>query len=88
MKVSKTGMSELSTLLEGTPYAGYAYAYPHKTAYRPLTPQISLRQLWQGEDRSALFLYLHVPFCEMRCETYARTRSRSPFSRTIFSAGS
>jgi oxygen-independent coproporphyrinogen-3 oxidase len=23
--------------------------------------------VWAHEDRSALFLYLHVPFCEMRC---------------------
>jgi oxygen-independent coproporphyrinogen-3 oxidase len=50
-----------------TPYQAYAYAYPHKTAYRPLQPQPALRQVWAGEDRSSLFLYLHVPFCEMRC---------------------
>jgi oxygen-independent coproporphyrinogen-3 oxidase len=50
-----------------TPYQGYLYAYPHKTAYRPLSPQPALREIWAGEDRSALSLYLHVPFCEMRC---------------------
>jgi oxygen-independent coproporphyrinogen-3 oxidase len=50
-----------------TPYQGYVYAYPHKTAYRPLDPRPALREVWAGEDRSALFLYLHVPFCEMRC---------------------
>ncbi|MFC5750223.1 STM4012 family radical SAM protein [Actinomadura rugatobispora] len=49
------------------PYQGYVYAYPHKTAYRPLDPQPSLREVWADEDRAALFLYLHVPFCEMRC---------------------
>ncbi|XVQ09039.1 STM4012 family radical SAM protein [Spirillospora sp. CA-255316] len=49
------------------PYQGYVYAYPHKTAYRPLDPRPSLREVWADEDRSALFLYLHVPFCEMRC---------------------
>jgi oxygen-independent coproporphyrinogen-3 oxidase len=43
------------------------YAYPHKTAYRPLGPPPPLRDAWAAEDRSALFLYLHVPFCEMRC---------------------
>jgi oxygen-independent coproporphyrinogen-3 oxidase len=43
------------------------YAYPHKTAYRPLDPQPTLRQVWAREDRSSLFLYLHIPFCEMRC---------------------
>ncbi|GAA2413954.1 STM4012 family radical SAM protein [Actinomadura vinacea] len=49
------------------PYQGYVYAYPHKTAYRPLDPRPSLRDVWAHEDRSALFLYLHIPFCEMRC---------------------
>ncbi|HEU0174928.1 MAG TPA: STM4012 family radical SAM protein [Blastocatellia bacterium] len=53
---------------ERTPiYAGYAYAYPHKTAYRALDPPIALRDLWAAERRDALFLYLHTPFCEMRC---------------------
>ncbi|HSA49363.1 MAG TPA: radical SAM protein, partial [Yinghuangia sp.] len=51
----------------GSPYAGYVYSYPHKTAYRPLSPAPALREVWAGQDTSALFLYLHVPFCEMRC---------------------
>ena len=54
-------------MLDGSPYQGYLYAYPHKTAYRPLRPRPSLREVWSGEQREALFLYLHVPFCEMRC---------------------
>lgn len=49
------------------PYQGYVYAYPHKTAYRPLDPRPALRDVWAEEDLGALFLYLHVPFCEMRC---------------------
>ncbi|MGK5550720.1 STM4012 family radical SAM protein [Actinomadura kijaniata] len=49
------------------PYQAYVYSYPHKTAYRPLDPRPSLREVWAGEDTRALFLYLHVPFCEMRC---------------------
>ena len=48
-------------------YAGYAYAYPHKTAYRALKPPVALRDVWAAERRDALFLYLHTPFCEMRC---------------------
>jgi oxygen-independent coproporphyrinogen-3 oxidase len=48
-------------------YAGYAYAYPHKTAYRALDPPVALREAWTQERRDALFLYLHAPFCEMRC---------------------
>lgn len=51
----------------GSPYEGYVYAYPHKTAYRPLEPRPALRDVWAGQDRSSLFLYLHVPFCEVRC---------------------
>jgi oxygen-independent coproporphyrinogen III oxidase len=54
-------------LMQGTPYVSYSYAYPHKTAYRPLEPPVSLSELWAGEVRDALFLYIHVPFCEMRC---------------------
>ncbi|WP_031161265.1 STM4012 family radical SAM protein [Streptosporangium roseum] len=49
------------------PYQGYVYAYPHKTAYRPLEPRPSLREVWSGEPLESLFLYLHIPFCEMRC---------------------
>jgi oxygen-independent coproporphyrinogen III oxidase len=60
-------MTAVETLLQGTPYQGYAYAYPHKTAYRPLPAPIPLDALWANEPRDALFLYLHVPFCEMRC---------------------
>lgn len=51
----------------GSPYQGYLYAYPHKTAYRPLRPRPRLADVWAGEATDALFLYVHVPFCEMRC---------------------
>lgn len=54
-------------LLTGAPYVGYSYAYPHKTAYRPLAAPVPLADAWAAEGRQALFLYLHVPFCEMRC---------------------
>ncbi|MET0403683.1 MAG: STM4012 family radical SAM protein, partial [Cystobacter sp.] len=33
----------------------------------PLTPAPSLESVWAPERREALFLYLHIPFCEMRC---------------------
>src|SRR5262245_30852118 len=58
---------KLAELLAESPFQGYSYAYPHKTAYRALTPAVDLDELWAGERREALFLYLHVPFCEMRC---------------------
>ena len=61
------GASTIADLRQGSPYVGYTYSYPHKTAYRPLSPARSLRRVWSGEDRHALFLYVHVPFCEMRC---------------------
>ena len=57
----------LPALLTGSPYRSYTYAYPHKTAYRTLDPAIDLREAWADERKSALFLYLHLPFCEMRC---------------------
>lgn len=60
-------MTTLAAMLNGSPYQGYAYAYPHKTAYRSFAAPISLRDVWADENRQSLFLYLHVPFCEMRC---------------------
>ncbi|MBC8139630.1 MAG: STM4012 family radical SAM protein [Fibrella sp.] len=57
----------LDSLLSGSPFLGYAYGYPHKTAYRPLTPPVPLAELWADEPRDDTALYLHIPFCEMRC---------------------
>ena len=54
-------------MLQGSPYQGYTYAYPHKTAYRKLGPPIPLNKLWATENHDSLFLYMHIPFCEMRC---------------------
>ncbi|MGW5402290.1 STM4012 family radical SAM protein [Streptomyces sp. NPDC003952] len=50
-----------------TPYESYVYAYPHKTAYRPLPERPPLHGLWADQPKDALSLYLHVPFCEVRC---------------------
>jgi oxygen-independent coproporphyrinogen III oxidase len=54
-------------ILAESPYQSYVYSYPHKTAYRPINPPIPLKSLWAEEDKSTLFLYMHIPFCEMRC---------------------
>jgi oxygen-independent coproporphyrinogen-3 oxidase len=62
-----SSINSLKQWLQKTPYAAYSYSYPHKTAYRKLSPPLALRDVWQSENREALFLYLHVPFCEMRC---------------------
>jgi oxygen-independent coproporphyrinogen-3 oxidase len=48
-------------------FQGYAYGYPHKMAYRRLTPSVPLREAWADEAKDALFLYAHVPFCSVRC---------------------
>ncbi len=53
--------------LTGSPYQSYSYSYPHKTAYRPLEEPVPLSEVWREQPKDALFLYLHVPFCEMRC---------------------
>ncbi len=50
-----------------TIYDGYAYSYPHKTTYRRLDPPAALDELWAAENRDALFLYIHIPFCRSRC---------------------
>ena len=53
--------------LDQSPYQGYLYAYPHKTAYRQLAPRRPLSEVWAPERQDALFGYVHLPFCEMRC---------------------
>lgn len=59
--------ADLTRRLAGPAYQGYAYCYPHKTAYAPLTPPRALAKIWAGEPKRALELYVHVPFCAMRC---------------------
>ncbi len=48
-------------------YEQYTYSYPHKHAYRKLEKPIDLNKVWEREDTSNLFAYVHIPFCEMRC---------------------
>jgi oxygen-independent coproporphyrinogen III oxidase len=60
-------LEQSTQLLTGSPYGSYTYAYPHKTAYRTLEPAVNLSDVWKSEARDALFLYIHIPFCEMRC---------------------
>ncbi|MFJ3233923.1 STM4012 family radical SAM protein [Streptomyces sp. NPDC086787] len=50
-----------------SPYQHYVYAYPHKTAYRRLEGRPALAGLWAAEPKHTLSLYLHIPFCEVRC---------------------
>lgn len=59
-------MTDLASRLQRGAFEAYAYSYPHKNAYRALPPRTKAR-VWADEDRVALFLYSHVPFCEMRC---------------------
>src|SRR5436189_1657273 len=68
-----------ATDAERDPYVAYSYSYPHKSAYGPLDPPVALEPLWRAEQRDGLFLYLHVPYCEMRCgfcNLFARSRPR------------
>jgi hypothetical protein len=57
----------MTVRLSARPYESYVYAYPHKTAYRPLRPRPALADVWRCEDHSALSFYAHIPFCEVRC---------------------
>jgi oxygen-independent coproporphyrinogen III oxidase len=50
-----------------TVYESYAYSYPHKSAYAMLARPRRLRDVWANERRDHLSLYIHVPFCGMRC---------------------
>jgi oxygen-independent coproporphyrinogen III oxidase len=64
---SQSKIQNLKSRIKESPYQAYVYSYPHKTAYRPLNPPVNLSELWATQDKSALFLYIHIPFCEMRC---------------------
>jgi len=67
MTAADSPLALVPDLLTGGPYQSYTYAYPHKTAYRTLEPAVPLHEAWADERKSSLFLYLHIPFCEMRC---------------------
>ncbi len=58
---------KLENMIQDGAYQSYVYSYPHKMAYRPLEPRRHLEEVWKDEKKDALFLYLHIPFCEMRC---------------------
>lgn len=60
-------MTSLLSAINGNYFQSYAYSYPHKSAYETLAQPRALEQLWADENKENLFLYLHVPFCEMRC---------------------
>ena len=57
----------LHDLLAGSPYQGYAYGYPHKTAYRAARSASAARGRLARCARRRTGLYVHVPFCAMRC---------------------
>jgi oxygen-independent coproporphyrinogen-3 oxidase len=50
-----------------TELSTYAYSYPHKSSYGPLSPPVPIAAAWRYEDVTRLSLYVHIPFCEMRC---------------------
>ncbi|MEJ1241949.1 STM4012 family radical SAM protein [Chryseolinea sp. T2] len=60
-------MNSIGEKFLANPYQGYAYSYPHKTSYRPFIDPLPLENVWSDENHESLFLYLHIPFCEMRC---------------------
>lgn len=48
-------------------YVSYMYSYPHKTAYRTLTPPVSLSPYLERLEGREASLYFHVPFCAHKC---------------------
>lgn len=68
MKLSEElKLRPLGQAMQSDQYAGYAYSYPHKTSYGKFPEPVELRDLWKGENKGSLFLYVHLPFCEFRC---------------------
>lgn len=52
---------------EREPLVSYAYSYPHKSSYRRLDPPVPIAEAWRTEELTRAALYVHIPFCEMRC---------------------
>ena len=48
-------------------YVSYMYSYPHKTAYRTLTPPVSLSLYLERLEGREASLYFHIPFCAHKC---------------------
>ena len=48
-------------------YVSYLYSYPHKTAYRTLTPPVSLSPYLERLEGREASLYFHIPFCAHKC---------------------
>lgn len=42
-------------------YVSYMYSYPHKTAYRTLTPPVSLSPYLERLEGREASLYFHIP---------------------------
>ncbi len=61
------GLHSLEAFMQQGPYVGYSYSYPHKTSYRTFEEPRLLEKVWGNEKQDSLFLYVHIPFCEMRC---------------------
>jgi oxygen-independent coproporphyrinogen-3 oxidase len=61
-------MTDLADFLtQNNRFQSYLYSYPHKTAYRFFEHPVDLRKLWANENKNALFLYTHIPFCRLKC---------------------
>jgi oxygen-independent coproporphyrinogen-3 oxidase len=59
--------TRLRTQIAANEMPAYVYTYPPKSAYQPfLGPWQRAAESWQG-FRGKLALYVHVPFCEMKC---------------------
>lgn len=83
-------MAKLQSIINDNFFQGYAYSYPHKSSYRPFENPLSLKEVWSEENKERLFLYVHVPFCEMRCGfcnlfTIANPKEthESPFTQSL-----
>ena len=48
-------------------YVSFMYSYPHKTAYRTLTPPVSLSPYLERLEGREASLYFHIPFCAHKC---------------------
>ena len=63
----------------------YVYTYPPKGAYRPFDSHKEVQDAWADVTGPAT-LYVHVPYCDMKCHfcTLFQTTSHSPSTRSQY----
>ena len=76
--MSAIPLSRVHPVLQGSPYQSYVYAYPHKTAYRPLDPPRRLTDVWADEPRGGGYVEGSSELNAQKCVAQVAVAGGSP----------